>query len=279
MLSNSRRGLLGMVVLVVLPVLALFVGCGKEEEVDPYVYGSLDQVTRGFIQSKQYLFEVDAPQFVFIQGNTGIARSGNHLEVIVADNLENRAPSWGGKLIGVQKFYSPYVWLMAKRVKDGVNITALDSVQQPVLPHFTSVKLDEVSGYDIGQLRWNQKKKIDDMVDAEVQTVGMLHYLPDHEAEPVKPSEETTAEGGEGAAPEPPMAWYLQAESSDAMFKIANVTPSLEFAFRLLEAEDLPFVGGVKIGAAYSYKDRRASRISAPIEVEWLRYANRYLAP
>jgi hypothetical protein len=75
------------------------------------------------------------------------------------------------------------------------------------------------------------------------------------------------------------MAWYLQAESSDAMFKISNVSPRLEMYFRLLEAQELPFIGEVKIGETYSYADRRASRVSAPVEINWLRYANRFLAP
>jgi len=273
MFSLSRR-----VLLVAAIASAIFVvGCSEKEEVDPYVYGTLDQVTRGHVQSEGFLFEIDTPEFVFVQGNTGLARVGNHLEVIVADDLENRAPSWSGKLLGVQKFYSPYVWLMAKRVKTvdaegAFTVTELDSVEAPVIPRFTDVKLDEVSGFDIGTLAWNQKAKIDDMFEAEVQTVGILQYLPDHEAE--------VAEVAEGEEPaETPMAWYLKAESSDALFKISNVTPALELSFRLLETDGLPFVGGVKIGPTYTFADRRASRVSAPIEIQWMRYANRFLAP
>jgi hypothetical protein len=134
-----------------------------------------------------------------------------------------------------------------------------------------------VQGYDIGKLSWAPAdlKTLEEMADAEVQTVGTLAYLADHQA---------AASGGEaaaeGAAPaETPMAWYLTSENGAAKFKITNVTPSLELAFRLLEAEGLPFVGGVKIGMAYTAKERRESKVSAPVEVQWLRYANRYLAP
>ncbi len=277
MFSVPRRALLAFALVV--PALFVF-GCGGEEEVDPYVYGTLDQVTRGFVESENFLFEIDAPDFVFVQGNTGIARSGNHLEVIVGDDLENRAPSFQGKLLGVQKFFSPYVWLMVKRVRsaDGLSVTELDSVTNPVLPHFTQVNLEEVSGFDLGTLRWNKKKAIEDMADAEVQGVGVVQYLPDHEA-PEPAADETVAEGEDAVSAEPAMAWYLKAESSDALFKITNVTPSLEFAFRLLEAEGLPFVGVVKIGAPYEYVVRKKTKVSAPIEVRWLKYANRYLAP
>ena len=255
--------------------LLLVAGCGKDKEaVDPFVYATLDQVTRGHVESKDFLFEIDAPEFEFVQGNTAIVRSGNHLEILVGDDLENRAPQLAGKLIGVQKFFSPVVWLMAKRVKDGLNVTELDSVAAPVLPHFTDVKLDEVQGYDIGKLSWTARDfaTLEEMVDQEVQTVGTLTYVPDHQVEVTAPAE------GEAAAT-PQMAWYLTSENGAAKFKISNVTPSLELAFRLLEAEGLPFVGGVKIGTAYTSKERSASKVSAPVEVQWLRYANRYLAP
>lgn len=272
MFSLSRRALL---LLAVVPVFVL-AACGEEEVVDPYVYGTLDQVTRGHVQSEGYLFEIDAPEFVYIKGNTGIARVNNHLEVIVADDLENRASTWDGKLIGVQKFYKPYVWLMAKRVKEHLgeeqfNIVALDSVPDPILPKFTVVDLEEVSGFDLGSLEWNKKQQIDDMFEAEVQGVGVIQQLPDHQAE------QAVAEAD--SVVEPQMAWYLKAQGSDALFKITNVTPELELAFHMLEAQDLPFIGGVKIGATYPFAERRESRVSAPVEITFIRFANRYLAP
>lgn len=273
MFSKAPRALFALLVLATVPALFL-AGCGEDEEVDPYVYGNLDQVTRGEVESENFLFEIHKPEFIYVEGNTGFAKSGNRIEVIVGDDLENRVPSWTDSTrIGVQKFFSPYVWLMAKRVKVGMETTALDSVESPVLPNLVDVNIEEVNGFDIGKLQYNRRQEIEDMAGSEVQTVGTLHYLPDHEAE--EPAE--TAEGEEPA--EPQMAWYLRAESSDATFKITNVTPRLELAFHLLENENLPFVGGVEIGEPYTWASRRESRVSAPVEITWLRYANRYLGP
>ncbi|HEX9642313.1 MAG TPA: hypothetical protein VGB13_13495 [Candidatus Krumholzibacteria bacterium] len=265
-----------LAVSVLLFSLVAALGCGEEEVVDPYVYATLDQVTRGYVESKQFLYEIDTPEFVFAQGNTAVVRSGSHLEILVGDDLENRAPTLQGKMIGVQKFFSPVVWIMAKRVKDGLNVTALDSVEAPVLPHFTDVKLEEVNGFDIGTLEWNKKATMDEMAGSSVQTVGTLHYLPDHQWEAPKVA------AAADAAPdpvEPPMAWYLKAKDTDATFKISNMTPALEFGFRLLEAEGLPFIGGVTLAEPYTIKERRTSKISADIAIDWMRYANRYLAP
>jgi hypothetical protein len=281
MFSKASRALNGALVLATLSALVL-AGCGGEEVVDPYVGGTLDQVTRGAIQSENFLFEFYKPDFLYVEGNTGFVKSGNKIEIIVGDDLENRVSSWDDSTkIGVQKFFSPYVWLMAKRVKNGTQIAELDSVTSPVLPRLTRIDIEKVNGFDIGKLRYNKKKDIDDMLDAEVQTAGSLHYLPDHEAE--APAEvAVAADGADGDAAEvvePAMAWYLKAQKTDAMFKITNVNDKLEMAFHLLENETLPFVGGVKIGEAYTWKDRNKSRVSCPVEISYVLYANRYLAP
>jgi hypothetical protein len=273
MSRKFRPGLRSALFIVVLALVA--VGCGEKEPEDPYVYGTLDQVTRGGVISKDFLYEFDTPEFVFAKGNTALVRSGNHIEVLVGDDIENRAPTLDGKIIGARKFFTPYVYLMATRIKSGigenVTITELDSIPDPLLPHFTQVQLEEVQGFDISALQYNKKKEIDDMLDAEVQTVGTLHQMPDH-----------TWEAPEGADPDSvqaPMAWYLKAEKNDSTFKITNVTPSLELAFEILQAQDLPFIGGIKIGEAYPWASRRENRVSAPIEVQYVKYANRYMAP
>lgn len=275
MTRKFRPGLRSALSIVVLALVA--VGCGEKEPEDPYVYGTLDQVTRGGVISKEFLYEFDTPEFVFAKGNTALVRSGNHLEVLVGDDIENRAPTLQGKIIGARKFFTPYVYLMATRVKSGVGenvtVTALDSIPEPVLPHLkTDIQLDEIQGFDISSLQYNKKKEIDDMLDAEVQTVGTLHQMPDHEWE--------APEGDDAEAPaEAPMAWYLKAEKNDATFKVTNVTPSLELAFEILQAESLPFIGGIRIGEAYTWTSRKEYKISAPVEVQYVKYANRYLAP
>jgi hypothetical protein len=76
------------------------------------------------------------------------------------------------------------------------------------------------------------------------------------------------------------MVWYLQAaEEPDALFKITNMTPSLDFAIKLLEHDGLPFVGGVKITEVLPYRERRQEEVTGKAEIEFVTYANRYLAP
>lgn len=281
--SLGLHRLAGWALLVALaPMIFLANGCSKDEEVDPYVYGSLRELSRGSVESIDFLFEVDTPEFVYIDGNTAIVRDPsdpNLLEFLVANDLGNRAPSWQGKILGVQKFFSPSVHFMVKRVKDGLSTADVDSCEDYVLPVFTDPKLEEISGFDLGTMPYNarrgQQNDLEDRIDAEFQTAGKFLLRPDHEW--VAPETEL-AEGEE--APEAPMAWYLvAAENEKAIFKIQNMTPSLEFGIKLLDHEGLPFVGGVKITDVHPYRERRRIEITGNCEIEFITYANRYLAP
>lgn len=250
-------------------------GCGKKEAEDPYVYGSLRAVTRGGIQSKTMLFEIDAPEFVFAKGDAAIVRDGNLLEIMVLRDAENRAASLSGKILGVEKRYSPFVHLVAKRVKDGTAITALDSVPNPVLPRLIptgDIDLAEIPGFDLKELKWNgDAEKLGDRLDSQFQTVGRIVYRPDPEAA-------LAAKEAGAATSQAQMAWFLlPAQEGDSMLKISNVTPQLEFAARLLEAENLPFVGAATLKEVYDLKKRRDTKITGKVEIGWMRYANRFM--
>ena len=74
-------------------------GCGGEEEVDPYVFDSLRRVTRGDTLSIGFLFEVEAPDFDYIEGDVAIVRDGNLLEFVVGRDLENNYRNLAGTLL------------------------------------------------------------------------------------------------------------------------------------------------------------------------------------
>ena len=281
--SLGLHSLAGWALLLALaPMIFLANGCGKDEEVDPYVYGTLREVSRGSVESIGFFFEIDTPEFVYIDGNTASVRDPNDpnlLEFLVADDLGNRAPSWQGKILGVQKFFTPQVYFMVKRVKDGLSTADVDSCEEYVIPNFTDPKLEDLSGFNLGTMPWDARRgnqsDMEDRIDAEFQTAGKFVLRPDHEW--VAPEGEV-AEGEE--APVAPMIWYLVAAENDkAIFKIQNMTPSLEFAIKLLDHEGLPFVGGVKITDVNPYRERRRIEVTGSCEIEFITYANRYLAP
>ena len=160
--SLGLHSLAGWALLLAMaPMIFLANGCGKDEEIDPYVYGTLREVSRGAVESIGFLFEIDTPEIVYIDGNTAIVRDAsdpNLLEFLVADDLSNRVPSWQGKILGVQKFFTPQVFFMVKRVKDGLSTAAVDSCEEFVIPSFTDPKLEELSGFDLGTMPFNARR-------------------------------------------------------------------------------------------------------------------------
>ena len=94
--GKSRRG--GPLLVVLVATSVALTGCGKKEEVDPYVYDTLRRVTRGDTLSVGFLFEIDAPEFDYVRGNTAIVRDGNLLEFLVGQDLENNYQNLQGTL-------------------------------------------------------------------------------------------------------------------------------------------------------------------------------------
>lgn len=254
------------------------VGCGKKEAKDPYVSGTLRGVTRGEVRSKGFLFEIPTPEFVFTNGNTAIVRDKNLLEILVLPDVENRAASLSGKVLGVEKRFDPFVYLVGRRVKDGTTITPLDTVPEPVLPNIippSSIDLAAIPGFDLKELKWNgDPEKLNDRVESQFQTVGRVMYLANPEVAAVAKLGMSPTD----SVPPAPMAWFVApAEGGDSLLKITNVTPRLEFALRMLEAENLPFVGACTLKEVYSIKMRAATKVTGKMEIGWLRFANRYL--
>jgi hypothetical protein len=253
-------------------------GCGKKEAKDPYVPGTLRGVTRGEVRSKGFLFEIPTPEFVFTSGNTAIVRDKNLLEILVLPDVENRAASLSGKVLGVEKRFDPFVHLVGRRVKDGMTITPLDTVPEPVLPRIippSNIDLAAIPGFDLKELNWNgDPEKLNDRVESQFQTVGRVMYRENPEVAGVAKLGMSPTD----SLPPEPMAWFLApAEGGDSLLKISNVTPQLEFALRMLEAENLPFVGACTLKEVYSIKMRKETKVTGKMEIGWLRFANRYL--
>jgi hypothetical protein len=288
--NSSRRwaSILMLGVLAGLTVTGL-VGCGGEEEVDPYVYASLRAVTRGDTLSDNFLFEIDTPQFEFVRGNTGIVRDGNLLEFVVGTDLEQNYRSYNGALLGVQKFFSPVTYLMIKRVKRAGVVTPVDSCTSYVVPRIlrgAAVDL-ELPGAPLPDLVYNKKTEIEgylpeeddsgNLTPKQVQSAFQsIVYRPRHDAPDsvqMNPTEEA-------------MVWY--AVGAESAFELVDLTPGAEYMLHLLVEKDLPLVGAFEMTEmTESWPERRATyegfgeepvHVLGNLRVVWFRYANAYVA-
>jgi hypothetical protein len=260
-------------------VLTGLVGCSKKE-VDPYVYDSLRRVMYGDSLSFDFLYEVDAPQFDYVKGNTGMVRDGNMLWFMVGHDLENQYRSYAGALLGVQKFFTPQPYLMIKRVKKAGISQPVDSVKSFIMPRLipaSAVDL-ETPGADLPGLKWNRKSDFVTFVpedsEDEIAIQSMIerfvrvarHDLPD--SVKANPSAEH-------------MAWYAIFEEST--LEIEDLTPGAEWVLEMLLEKDLPLVGSFTVKEFYDsilvrrVEHEELGHVIGKMKINWFRFANAFV--
>lgn len=274
---RSRVPLLLLGVLAVLTVVSL-AGCGGKKEIDPYVYASLRAITRGDTLSKGFLFEIDAPQFEYVKGNTGIVRDGNLLEFVVGKDLEQNHRGYAGARLGVQKLFTPTSHLKLRRIKRGPEVSMLDSNFAYVVPRVITLSEDDARtpGAPLPELDW---KKIEDA----------KNYMPKEEGDqPIRvqsvverfvrvPRHDLT----EAQKPNPgpsDYAWY--AVFPNAALEIVELSPGAEWMFELLRAQNKPMIGSFSLSEVVeNYADRKTDHpiighVIGKMHVNWFKYAN-----
>ncbi|MFH1844497.1 MAG: hypothetical protein ABIF77_14960 [bacterium] len=281
----SLRRRASFVLLGVLASLCLsgLVGCGGDEEVDPYVYASLQDVMSGTVLdtlSRDFTFEIDAPAFEFVRGNTAIVRDGNMLEFLVGPDLENRYQSYRGSLLGVQKFFRPTSHLVVKRVKRAGVIDTLDTVTDFIMPKvLTDNAVDiKIPGAPLPDLGWNDRSNFATFLpdekgnEKQFQTaIERFVFVPKH----------TLPDSVQANPTAKDMAWYAVFENST--LEIVDLMPGAEWMLHLLLEKDLPLVGCFSVlELVDSYRDRRVEygdlgHVIGTVKINWFRYANKYI--
>ncbi len=286
--ATSPRRPVTILLLVVLAV-TLFglAGCGKKEIADPYVYDSLRRVTRGDTLSVKFRFEIDAPAFEYVRGNTAIIRDGNLLEFLVAEDLENNYQRLAGTLLGVRKTFTPQpTHLVLERIKrNGVVEADTTTLRRPA--HYTLPRLlragaidQNVPGAPLPEIGFKQGE-----IDEARST-----FLPEKEGDPLKTVKSAFANFAyrprhdlpEGAAPSPEdYAWYLIGDTS--ALEVVELTEGAEWMLHLLKDKDLPVIGAFSlISLEPEWTKRRVEHtglghVVGKVRIDWFQYANTYV--
>ncbi|MCK9994938.1 MAG: hypothetical protein KAH56_01520 [Candidatus Krumholzibacteria bacterium] len=285
--SSARRWVSVMLLGLLAMTFVVLSGCGEKEAVDPYVYDSLRRVTRGDTLSTNFLFEIDAPEFDYVRGNTALVRDGNLLEFLVGEDLEHNYRNLSGTLLGVRKTFSPApTHLVIQRIKRG-GVVEADSL--PVPPHYTlptllragAVDL-ETPGAPLPDLGWKTK----DLKEARAT------YLPEEEGDDLKPIQtgiETfvymprhdLADSVKANPSAEDFAWYaVFAESS---VEITELTDGAEWMLHLLLAKDLPLIGSFSmLSIEDEYKKRKIEHetlghVVGTMKINWFKFGNTFV--
>ena len=285
--SSTRRWVFTLMLATLAVTFIGLAGCSKDEEVDPYVYDSLRRITRGDTLSSGFLFEIDAPELEYVQGDVAIIRDGNLLEFLVGNDLENNYSSMQDALLGVKKTFTPQpTHLVIQRIKrDGVVVQ--DSIPKPegyVLPYLLrSGAIDqEMAGAPLPEIGW----KIKDYNEA-VST-----YLPENEDDPAKTIKSAFLDFThrprvglpDSVAANPSaedMAWYVIGD--ECSLEIVDLAPGADYMLDLLVEKDLPLIGAFTVTELEDeYQNRKIDHeglghLMGKVRVPWFQYANTYI--
>jgi len=285
---SSPRRLVSALLLVMLVVTSIgLTGCGKKEEVDPYVYDTLRRVTRGDTLSVGFLFEIDAPEFEYVRGNTAIVRDGNLLEFLVGEDMENNYQNLAGTLLGVRKRFDPApTHYVIQRIKiNGVveadSIPAPASYTIPRLLRAGAVDL-ETPGAPLPDLGW-KRKDIDE---------ARATFLPENEGDDLRPVQTGIADfvyvPRHGLADSVRMnpsdedfAWYAVFENSSV--EIVELTDGADWMLHLLIDQDLPLIGSFSMMtleeeySARKIEHEGLGHVVGTLKINWFKYANTFV--
>jgi hypothetical protein len=285
---SSQRRWVSMLLIGLLAVTLIgLTGCGKKEEVDPYVYDSLRRVTRGDTLSTEFLFEIDAPEFEYVRGNVAIVRDGNLLEFVVGEDLENNYRNLAGTLLGVRKSFSPPpTHLVIQRIKRNGAIEA-DSLAAPAdytLPRLLragAVDL-ETPGAPLPELAWSSKaikearatflpEEEDDDLKPIQTGIENFTYAPRHDL-PDSAKMNPAAED---------YAWY--AVFAESTVEITKLTPGADWMLHMMKDMDYPLIGSfslLTLEDEYSVRKiehEGLGHVVGTMQINWFKFGNTFI--
>jgi hypothetical protein len=285
--SSARR----WVSILLLGLLAVtfvgLTGCGNKEAVDPYVYDSLRRVTRGDTLGTDFLFEIDAPEFDYVRGNTAIVRDGNLLEFLVGEDLEHNYPNLAGTLLGVRKTFSPSpTHLVIQRIKrNGVveadSLPVPSSYTMPRLLRAGAIDL-ETPGAPLPDLGW----KTADLKEARAT------FLPEEEDGDLRPIQtgienfvyvprHDLADSVKANPAAEDYAWY--AVFAESTLEITDLTDGADWMLHLLLDKDLPLIGSFSLlTLEEEYSKRKIEheglgRVVGTMKINWFKFGNTFV--
>ncbi len=287
--ANPRLRLLAIMLMGILAItIVVMVGIPKKEKVDPYLHAPLQAVVGGDTLSPGFLFDIDAPTFEFVRGNTGVVREDNHLHFLVAQDLENIQGRLAGTRLGVRKVFKPQpTHLVLERIMRG-GVVEVDSLPEPfpvTLPRLLSASsIDlQMPGAGLPEIGWDP---------AAIQD-ARLSFMPQKEGESFRmvksaylrfefvPRHDLTAEQRANPRPED-YNWYLVGNKKGSI-QVTDLTPGGDWMLHLLKAKDLPLIGAFTLVALN--EDPAARAVDHPVighvvgmaRLNWFQYANAYI--
>lgn len=246
-------------VVAIMSVLLLS-GCGGEgNNIDPYAEVSLEQATRGpVVISKRFRYKLRNPQVIEKNGHLLFVKEGNLIELIagrsIADKLEGLDMS--NIEFNVVKKYSPYVHFKCEQIvsgEDTVFISQAGAIDYPRVTSVSEFSSRDHDDYDLDRLKYNRTADLRKAVDKQFKVTGTVALV---------------EEDGEEV-------WMLSGDKS--VVRIIDPTDGVSAVLKMLAAGDMEFDGGITFTEVEPWPDRKDNQICGNVEVDFVRYLDKYI--
>jgi len=233
----------------------LFIGCGEEKAKDPYATVTLSQATYGKVVSKGFKYKLDNPKIEVLANHIGLVREGNLLEVISGRSLEDKMEGLEGKsfTLNVIKEFSPYVHYRVEQINtetDTIFISQAGTISYPNIKRGEFQK-GEYEDYNLTRIPYNRTATIKAVLNKPMYVTGTV-----------------TMEEEDGN----PTFW-LNAENG-SKFRITEPGTGTTLVMKMLVNGNYTFEGGIIMTEVENWASRKATKIIANIEVQFVKYGD-----
>ena len=238
----------------------LVVGCGGESKsTDPYAEVSLQQATRGpAVISKRFRYKLRNPEIIEKGGHLLLVKEGNIIEVIAGRSIADKLGGLDLNNIefNVVKKYSPFVHFKCEQIvsgEDTVFISQAGAIDYPTLTPASEFKSKDHDDYNLDRLKYNRTADLRKTVDKQFAVTGTVSLVEE--------------DGDE--------VWMLSGQSTTV--RIVDPTDGVSIILKMLAANNMEFDGGITFIEVEPWPDRKDNRICGNVEVDFVRYLDKYV--
>lgn len=246
--------ILSLAALLVLPL----AGCGNKKIENPYENVTLAGALSGESEHKLFMFELDQPEILSVEGNLALLREEDRIEFLVADDLNLLTTLETGYKLGVHREFGtqPEVYLVLEHVVDGPDTSFVTADEMPSFPSYQSQGAFNGAAYS------DLEEQLTGMSAAE--TKAMMKSL-GRKGEKIWMSGSLSRAEAGGV-----MRYFI--ENDQGRFILEGVTPQGSLFLKALLKSEATFECAGVIGKLNNPRMRRETGVSGPLTLEHFRF-------
>jgi hypothetical protein len=198
------------------------------------------------------------PEIVEGNGHLLLVKEGNLVEVVAGRSIAEKLDGidLSNVEFNVVKKYSPYVHFKCEQIvsgEDTIFISQAGAIDYPRIIPASEFTSRDHGDYDLDRLKYNRTADLRKAVDKQFKVTGTVSLVEE--------------EGDE--------VWMLTGDQS--VVRIVDPTDGVTMILNLLMDNNMEFEGGITFTEVEPWPDRKDNRICGNVEVDFVRYLDKYI--